>query len=208
MAVSPDPPATCLFITTPLLKGLPLACHHLSSGMKTTTTRFPPRIRRTLHTLQALILCLQQPPEEAEVQRSPEPSTPPHYRHSCCTMLPTTMPIIISNNITQHNSIKAPWSWTCMIGLVCISHCLIFLFFRLCAFLYNFFFFFLQLQQGNVPVSYTVTPVPPHGLAAPLCSSQHIPPSCSSQQQVPACSVVFSTGQHYHPVREKPQSAA
>ncbi|KAM4595373.1 E3 ubiquitin-protein ligase RNF38 isoform 2-T2 [Fundulus diaphanus] len=57
-----------------------------------------------------------------------------------------------------------------------------------------------RLQQGNVPVSYTVTPVPPHGLAAPLCSGQHIPPSCSSQQQVPACSVVFSTGQHYHPM--------
>uniref|UniRef100_A0A667W9D0 Ring finger protein 38 n=1 Tax=Myripristis murdjan TaxID=586833 RepID=A0A667W9D0_9TELE len=58
----------------------------------------------------------------------------------------------------------------------------------------------LQLQQGSVPVSYTVTPVPPHGLAAPLCSSQHLPPTCSSQQQVPACSVVFSTGQHYHPM--------
>lgn len=57
-----------------------------------------------------------------------------------------------------------------------------------------------QLQQGSVPVSYTVTPVPPHGLAAPLCSGQHLPPTCSSQQQVPACSVVFSTGQHYHPM--------
>lgn len=57
-----------------------------------------------------------------------------------------------------------------------------------------------QLQQGSVPVSYTVTPVPPHGLAAPLCSGQHLPPACSSQQQVPACSVVFSTGQHYHPM--------
>uniref|UniRef100_A0A3B4T709 Ring finger protein 38 n=1 Tax=Seriola dumerili TaxID=41447 RepID=A0A3B4T709_SERDU len=58
-----------------------------------------------------------------------------------------------------------------------------------------------QLQQASVPVSYTVTPVPPHGLAAPLCSGQHLPPTCSSQQQVPTCSVVFSTGQHYHPVR-------
>ncbi|XP_054897390.1 E3 ubiquitin-protein ligase RNF38 [Poeciliopsis prolifica] len=57
-----------------------------------------------------------------------------------------------------------------------------------------------RLQQGNIPVSYTVTPVPPHGLAAPLCSGQHIPPSCSSQQQVPTCSVVFSAGQHYHPM--------
>ncbi|XP_019744807.1 E3 ubiquitin-protein ligase RNF38 isoform X1 [Hippocampus comes] len=57
-----------------------------------------------------------------------------------------------------------------------------------------------QLQQGSVPVSYTVTPVAPHGLAAPLCNGQHLPPSCSSQQQVPACSVVFSTGQHYHPM--------
>ncbi|XP_024115445.1 E3 ubiquitin-protein ligase RNF38 isoform X1 [Oryzias melastigma] len=57
-----------------------------------------------------------------------------------------------------------------------------------------------RLQQGNIPVSYTVTPVPPHGLAAPLCGSQHLPPSCSSQQQVPPCSVVFSTGQHYHPM--------
>lgn len=65
-----------------------------------------------------------------------------------------------------------------------------------------------QLQQGNVPVSYTVTAVPPHGLAAPLCSAQHIPPSCSSQQQVPACSVVFSAGQHYHPVREGHQATA
>uniref|UniRef100_A0A3Q1KD01 RING-type domain-containing protein n=1 Tax=Anabas testudineus TaxID=64144 RepID=A0A3Q1KD01_ANATE len=57
-----------------------------------------------------------------------------------------------------------------------------------------------QLQQGSVPVSYTVTPVPPHGLAAPLCSGQHLPPTCSSQQQVPTCSVVFSAGQHYHPM--------
>ncbi|XP_078147556.1 E3 ubiquitin-protein ligase RNF38 isoform X1 [Centroberyx gerrardi] len=57
-----------------------------------------------------------------------------------------------------------------------------------------------QLQQASVPVSYTVTPVPTHGLAAPLCSGQHLPPTCSSQQQVPACSVVFSTGQHYHPM--------
>ncbi|XP_037621552.1 E3 ubiquitin-protein ligase RNF38 isoform X2 [Sebastes umbrosus] len=57
-----------------------------------------------------------------------------------------------------------------------------------------------QLQQASVPVSYTVTPVPPHSLAAPLCSGQHLPPTCSSQQQLPACSVVFSTGQHYHPM--------
>uniref|UniRef100_A0A3Q3W058 RING-type domain-containing protein n=1 Tax=Mola mola TaxID=94237 RepID=A0A3Q3W058_MOLML len=56
-----------------------------------------------------------------------------------------------------------------------------------------------QLQQASVPVSYTVTQVPPHGLAAPLCNGQHLPPTCSSQQQIPACSVVFSTGQHYHP---------
>ncbi|XP_028974283.1 E3 ubiquitin-protein ligase RNF38 [Esox lucius] len=56
-----------------------------------------------------------------------------------------------------------------------------------------------QLQQVSVPVSYTVTPVPPHHcLSAPLCAGQHLPPVCSSQQQVPACSVVFSTGQHYH----------
>ncbi|KAJ8390987.1 hypothetical protein AAFF_G00097650 [Aldrovandia affinis] len=45
-----------------------------------------------------------------------------------------------------------------------------------------------QLQQGTVPVSYTVSPVPPHGLPPPLCSSQ--------QQVPPGCSVVFS-GQHY-----------
>ncbi|CAL8330981.1 unnamed protein product [Merluccius merluccius] len=62
-----------------------------------------------------------------------------------------------------------------------------------------------QVCQASVPVSYTMTPVPPHGLAGPLCSGQHIPPACSSQQQqqqqqVPSCSVVFSTGQHYHPV--------
>ncbi|KAJ8269488.1 hypothetical protein COCON_G00120950 [Conger conger] len=44
-----------------------------------------------------------------------------------------------------------------------------------------------QLQQGTVPVSYTVSPVSAHGLPPPLCSSQ---------QQVPGCSVVFS-GQHY-----------
>ncbi|KAM8843491.1 E3 ubiquitin-protein ligase RNF38 isoform 2-T2 [Synchiropus picturatus] len=50
-----------------------------------------------------------------------------------------------------------------------------------------------QLQQTTVPVSY------PHGLTAPLCSSQHLPPNCSSQH-VPPCSVVFSTGQHYHPM--------
>lgn len=57
-----------------------------------------------------------------------------------------------------------------------------------------------QLQQASVPVSYTVSQVPPHGLAAPLCSGQHLPPTCSSQQQV-----VFSTGQHYHPVRQTQQ---
>ncbi|KAL1023875.1 hypothetical protein UPYG_G00048290 [Umbra pygmaea] len=56
-----------------------------------------------------------------------------------------------------------------------------------------------MLQQASAPVSYTVTPVPPHhGLPAPLCTGQHLPPVCSSQQQVPACSVVFSTGQPYH----------
>ncbi|XP_067261415.1 E3 ubiquitin-protein ligase RNF38 isoform X3 [Chanodichthys erythropterus] len=53
-----------------------------------------------------------------------------------------------------------------------------------------------QLPQGTVPVSYTVSPVPPHGLPAPLCTGQHLP-ACSSQQQVPACSVVFSGQQHY-----------
>uniref|UniRef100_A0A8C7KSI5 RING-type domain-containing protein n=1 Tax=Oncorhynchus kisutch TaxID=8019 RepID=A0A8C7KSI5_ONCKI len=63
----------------------------------------------------------------------------------------------------------------------------------------------LSLQQASVPasvpVSYTVTPVPSHhGLVAPLYTGQHLPPVCSSQQQIPACSVVFSTGQHYHPV--------
>ncbi|KPP57053.1 E3 ubiquitin-protein ligase RNF38-like [Scleropages formosus] len=52
-----------------------------------------------------------------------------------------------------------------------------------------------QLQQGTVPVSYTVSPVPPHGLPPPLCTGQHLP-ACSSQQQMPGCSVVFS-GQHY-----------
>lgn len=71
----------------------------------------------------------------------------------------------------------------------------------LCVWLHIYSFISTQLQQASVPVSYTVTQVPPHGLAAPLCSGQHLPPTCSSQQQVPACSVVFSTGQHYHPVR-------
>ncbi|KAL4641748.1 E3 ubiquitin-protein ligase RNF38-like [Arapaima gigas] len=52
-----------------------------------------------------------------------------------------------------------------------------------------------QLQQGTVPVSYTVSAVPPHGLPPPLCTGQHLP-ACSSQQQMPGCSVVFS-GQHY-----------
>uniref|UniRef100_A0A8C7KSG5 RING-type domain-containing protein n=1 Tax=Oncorhynchus kisutch TaxID=8019 RepID=A0A8C7KSG5_ONCKI len=56
-------------------------------------------------------------------------------------------------------------------------------------------------EQASVPVSYTVTPVPSHhGLVAPLYTGQHLPPVCSSQQQIPACSVVFSTGQHYHPI--------
>ncbi|XP_046901284.1 LOW QUALITY PROTEIN: E3 ubiquitin-protein ligase RNF38-like, partial [Hypomesus transpacificus] len=50
-----------------------------------------------------------------------------------------------------------------------------------------------QLQQGTVPVSYTVTRSPPHGLAPPLCTGQHLPQACSSQPQVPPCSVVFST---------------
>ncbi|XP_009995705.1 PREDICTED: E3 ubiquitin-protein ligase RNF38-like [Chaetura pelagica] len=49
-----------------------------------------------------------------------------------------------------------------------------------------------QIQQGAVPVSYTVTTVAPHGI--PLCTAQCIPP-CSTQQ-VPGCSVVFS-GQHF-----------
>uniref|UniRef100_A0A8C3CS52 Ring finger protein 38 n=1 Tax=Cairina moschata TaxID=8855 RepID=A0A8C3CS52_CAIMO len=48
-----------------------------------------------------------------------------------------------------------------------------------------------QIHQGQVPVSYTMTTVAPHGI--PLCTGQHIP-ACSAQQ-VPACSVVFS-GQH------------
>lgn len=52
-------------------------------------------------------------------------------------------------------------------------------------------FFLLQIHQGTVPVSYTVTTVAPHGI--PLCTGQHIP-TCSTQQ-VPGCSVVFS-GQH------------
>ncbi|XP_048851902.1 E3 ubiquitin-protein ligase RNF38-like [Brienomyrus brachyistius] len=52
-----------------------------------------------------------------------------------------------------------------------------------------------QLQQGTVPVSYTVSPVPHHGLPSPLCNGQHLP-TCSSQQQVACGSVVFS-GQHY-----------
>ncbi|XP_055780113.1 E3 ubiquitin-protein ligase RNF38 [Salvelinus fontinalis] len=56
-------------------------------------------------------------------------------------------------------------------------------------------------EQASVPVSYTVTPVPSHhGLVTPLYTGQHLPPVCSSQQQIPACSVVFSTGQHYHPM--------
>ncbi|CAB1327150.1 unnamed protein product, partial [Coregonus sp. 'balchen'] len=56
-------------------------------------------------------------------------------------------------------------------------------------------------EQASVPVSYTVTAVPPHrGLVTPLYTGQHLPPVCSSQQQIPACSVVFSTGQHYHPM--------
>lgn len=59
----------------------------------------------------------------------------------------------------------------------------------------------LYLKQANIPVSYTVTHVPPQGLTTPLCSGQHLPPTCSSQQQVPSCNVVISAGQHYHPVR-------
>ncbi|XP_029706790.1 E3 ubiquitin-protein ligase RNF38-like isoform X1 [Takifugu rubripes] len=58
----------------------------------------------------------------------------------------------------------------------------------------------LHDQQANIPVSYTVTHVPPQGLTTPLCSGQHLPPTCSSQQQVPSCNVVISAGQHYHPV--------
>uniref|UniRef100_H3D3B4 Ring finger protein 38 n=1 Tax=Tetraodon nigroviridis TaxID=99883 RepID=H3D3B4_TETNG len=54
-------------------------------------------------------------------------------------------------------------------------------------------------EQANIPVSYTVTHVPPQGLTTPLCSGQHLPPTCSSQQ-VPTCNVVISAGQHYHPV--------
>lgn len=53
------------------------------------------------------------------------------------------------------------------------------------------YFFNVQIHQGTVPVSYTVTTVAPHGI--PLCTGQHIP-ACNTQ--VPGCSVVFS-GQHY-----------
>ncbi|XP_023674185.2 E3 ubiquitin-protein ligase RNF38-like isoform X1 [Paramormyrops kingsleyae] len=65
-----------------------------------------------------------------------------------------------------------------------------------------------QLQQGSVPVSYTVPP----GLPTPLCTGQHLPacssqqhlPACSSQQQVPGCSLLFS-GQHYPMCSVPPQ---
>uniref|UniRef100_A0A8B9BRS9 Ring finger protein 38 n=1 Tax=Anser brachyrhynchus TaxID=132585 RepID=A0A8B9BRS9_9AVES len=48
--------------------------------------------------------------------------------------------------------------------------------------------FLVQIHQGAIPVSYTVTTVAQHGI--PLCTTQHIP-ACSTQQ-VPGCSVAFS----------------
>lgn len=52
--------------------------------------------------------------------------------------------------------------------------------------------FSLQVHQGAVPLSYTVTTVTTQGF--PIHTGQHIP-GCSTQQ-LPACSVMFS-GQHY-----------
>ncbi|KAJ8382643.1 hypothetical protein SKAU_G00034210 [Synaphobranchus kaupii] len=46
-----------------------------------------------------------------------------------------------------------------------------------------------QLQQGAVPVSYTVSPVPPHALPPPLCAGQQLPGCSSQQQMLQACSV-------------------
>lgn len=54
VAVSPDPLATCLLITTPPPKAPYLVCHHPSSRMKTTTTTpIHPLRRHTQHTLPA-----------------------------------------------------------------------------------------------------------------------------------------------------------
>lgn len=50
----------------------------------------------------------------------------------------------------------------------------------------------LQVHQGPVPLSYTVTTVTTPGF--PLPAGQHVP-GCSAPQ-LPACSVMFS-GQHF-----------
>ncbi|XP_068178468.1 E3 ubiquitin-protein ligase RNF38-like [Antennarius striatus] len=50
----------------------------------------------------------------------------------------------------------------------------------------------LDLHEQLLQVPYTVTPVPPQGLPAPLCSGS-LPPA-------PTCSMVFSPAQPYHQV--------
>lgn len=201
MVAYPDPPVTCLPITTPPPQDPCHAFRHRSSRMKTTiTTPIPLPTSHTRRTHPAPMVSLPQPEGAGRGWRSPELSIPPPCRHGYCTQLPTITTITISKRIMGRNSSKAPWSWTCMIRFVWdiyIFVCVCFF----CVWLHIYSLISIQLQQASVPVSYTVTQVPPHGLAAPLCSGQHLPPTCSSQQQVPACSVVFSTGQHYHPVR-------
>lgn len=111
-AASPDPPATCLHITTPPSRALRPACLRQSSRMKTTTTTLiPPHSRHTQHTRTAPTASPPRPAAAAvpgRAQRSPEPSTPLPCRHGYCIQpLTTTTTSIISN--MQHSSSKAPW---------------------------------------------------------------------------------------------------
>lgn len=176
---------------------------HRSSGMETTATTAalprssrPTRRKRPAPTASLLLLGAG-----GRAWRSPELSIRPPCLHKSFIPLHAITTITISNRITGARSSKVPSSWTCMTrysmeipDLAAAFHSAVTL---------NVFFFFsgiFKFKQANIPVSYTVTHVPPQGLTTPLCSGQHLPPTCSSQQ-VPTCNVVISAGQHYHPVR-------
>lgn len=120
MAVSPDPPVTCLRSTTRPLKAPRLACRRLNVWMKTSTAALTsPRIRRTRRTLRAATVSLLR--LAVGVRRSSEPFTPQLCRLNYCTQLLTTTRIIIiltSNSTMRRNSSKEPWSWTYTSGLV------------------------------------------------------------------------------------------
>lgn len=131
MVACPDPPVTCLPITTPPPQDPCHAFRHQSSRMKTTiTTPIPLPTSHTRRTHPAPTVSLPQPEAAGWAWRSPELSIPPPCRLGYCTQLPTIPTITISKRIMGRNSSKAPWSWTCMIRflwdiyiLMCVFLC-------------------------------------------------------------------------------------